>query len=72
MMKKLLKITKISTLPKSADCQRYRSQILIAQIEDLNIDRSFVIKIMHFFMSKFSLRIPCQEACWNRLGLGVC
>ena len=41
MMKQLLKITEIVTLPKSAwfrNYQRYRSQIKIAQIEDLNED----------------------------------
>ena len=37
-MKKLLKMTEIVTLPKSVqfpNCQGYRTQILIAQIEDL-------------------------------------
>ena len=41
MMEKLLKITEIATLPKSVqfpNYQRYRSQILIAQIEDMNKD----------------------------------
>ena len=40
-MKKQLQITEIATLPKSAyfpNYQRYRSQILISQIEDLNED----------------------------------
>ena len=42
-MKKLLKITEIATLPKTemrmfTKHQRYRSQILIAQIEDSNED----------------------------------
>ena len=40
-MKKLLKITEITTLPESAqflNYQRYRSQILITQTEDLNED----------------------------------
>ena len=43
MTKKLLKITEIATLPKSSyfpDTQRYQSQMLIAQIEDLNKDCS--------------------------------
>ena len=41
MMKKLLKFTEIATLPKNEkfpNCQRYPSQILLAQIEDLNED----------------------------------
>ena len=41
MMKKLLKITEIATLSKSArfpNNQSYRSQILLAQIEYLNED----------------------------------
>ena len=45
MMKKLLKITEISMLPKSPNYQRYRFQILISQIEDWNedcVDRNFI------------------------------
>ena len=41
MMKKQLKITEIATLPKNLyfqNYQRYRSQILISQIKDLNKD----------------------------------
>ena len=39
MMKKLLKFTEIATLPKNEkfpNCQRYPSQIQIAQVENLN------------------------------------
>ena len=41
MMEKLLKITKIAKLAKSAqfrNCERYQSQILISQVDDLNKD----------------------------------
>ena len=33
---------------------------------------SFARKIRPFIPSKFSLRIPCQEACWNKLRLEAC
>ena len=44
----------------------------IAQRQSIIIisDRIFARKIRHFFLPKFSLRISCQEACWNRLRLG--
>ena len=50
MKKKLLKITEIVTLPKIAqfsNYRRYRSQILIAQIEDFN---EACIKISHLYL----------------------
>ena len=49
MMKKLRKIIEIATLAKSAlfpNYQRYRSEILLAQTEDLNED---CVKISHPF-----------------------
>ena len=52
-----------------------RSLILgprIVEVQGSPIDRSFARKIRPFFLSKFSLRIPCQETCWNRLRLGAC
>ena len=36
------------------------------------IDRSFAGKIRPFFLSRFSLQIPCQETFWKRLRLGAC
>ena len=53
MMKKLLKITKIATLTKSAyKCQRYQYQIMIAQIEDLNKDYVKISKSLSFTLSE--------------------
>ena len=36
------------------------------------LDRSFAGKIRPFFLSRFSLRIPCQQTFWKRLRLGAC
>ena len=57
MMKKLLKIIVIATLPKSVyfpNYQRYRSQILVSQIGDFNEDRvkNFTTHISHILSDK--------------------
>ena len=52
-MKKLLKITKIAMLPKGAyfsNYQRYRFQILIAEVGDLNKDS---VDISHPYLLNF-------------------
>ena len=45
MMNKLLKITEITTLPKSAQFPNYQRYNLIAQIEDLNEDCDMIYYI---------------------------
>ena len=60
MMKKLQKITEIATWPKTAyfpNYQRYRSQILIAQIQDLNED---CIKMSHPYVLYFTRNNPSK------------
>ena len=61
MMKKLLKITEIATVPKTAQFpsyQRYRFQILIAQIEDWNKD---CIKVSRLCLLQFPINKPSKR-----------
>ena len=65
MMKKLLKIAEISTLAKSAsfpNYQRYRLQILIAQIEDLSEYGVKILRpyLLHFPRNKLSESVTAE------------
>ena len=60
-MKRLLKITEIVMLPKNAqfpNYQKYRSYILIAQIEDLDKD---CVKISRPYLLNFSRNKPSKS-----------
>ena len=55
MMKKLLKITEITMLPKSSQFYNYKtypSKILIAQIKDLNEDCLKISHLLSFILSE--------------------
>ena len=62
MMKNLLKITEIAALRKSAQFQNYqrcRSQILIAQIEDLNENCVIISRL--FYLLYFPRNRPSKS-----------
>ena len=72
-MKKLIKITKITTLPKSAlflNYQRYRSQMLIAQIEDFNGDCNKIsgLYLLYFPRNEPSKSVTVEPSRPGRLG----
>ena len=67
MMKKLLKITEIATLPKSAsfpNYQRYQYQIFMAQTKDLYED---CVKIFRSYLFYFPRNKPSKSVN-GRLG----